>query len=461
MNSRPILKKARKINILIDSKTFNNRLQKNDRLAIAILSYANSDYFRFVRTPLETTYNQLNNIVEYELLRDENSAVVGIKINHKNYKSSSAFHYKMHVIKIAAQNVCKEESVGKDILDDITIVFIQAILNFQDRTFRHHYSTPFVRYEGLEEPNIYITNNPILLENRYWFEGTSPGCPLNIFSIEEASLLLDAFLKRNEKYCIASRYTTDKFLWYWLSMRLKTPHYNVGNDLTNSIASRLYYILMALDEITIQYYLGSNNTTLETTVYHFNYLVSLITGVFDSLALKTNDELNINWQNNMMMDITLSNRRKKGAFLDEIRDRRPDLRNHISTYASFIQLIFSIRDLIIHREGLRYLHFSNNDPNGWDANLIKIDEKTYNYIKYCGDTKCSNGKLTRWGVYKIMDEYMFEPHHFTIEAVNTLVKFVDEYLRLLGNPSFIEKEKQRSTDFARNLKVFEENHLGY
>jgi hypothetical protein len=48
-----------------------------------------------------------------------------------------------------------------------------------------------------ENPNIYITNNPILLENRYWFEGVSPGRPLNIVSIEEASLLLDAFLKRN------------------------------------------------------------------------------------------------------------------------------------------------------------------------------------------------------------------------------------------------------------------------
>jgi hypothetical protein len=243
-------------------------------------------------------------------------------------------------------------------------------------------------------------------------------------------------------------------------MRSKIPHYNVGSDITNSIANRLYFILMALDEITIQYYLGSNNVTVDTTLYHFNYLIYLISGVFDSLALKTNDDLNINWKDNL--DITLSNKRRKGIFLDQIREKNPDLRDHISTYGSFIQLIFSIRDVIIHREGLQNTRYSyNSNSGGWDANLIEINEITYNYIRYCGDSKCGNGKLTKWGVYKILDKYMLEPHHFSIQAISLLVKFADEYLRLLGNTSFIEDQKQQNTDFAQYIMAFEKNHLGF
>lgn len=207
-----------------------------------------------------------------------------------------------------------------------------------------------MKYEGLEKPNIYITNNPILLENRYWFENKLSGHPLNIVSIEEASLLLDAFFKKNELYYASNGFNCGKSQWYWFSMRLKIPHYIVGDDITNSIANRICYILMALDEITILYYLGSNIATKETTHYHFNYLISLISGVFDSLALKTDVELKINMK--YKVDITLSKTRKNGAFLKEIKGINPVLRDHIVSYANFIQLIFSIRDIIIHREGL-------------------------------------------------------------------------------------------------------------
>jgi hypothetical protein len=460
MNSRPILKKAKKISILIDSKSFNNRLRKNDRLANAILSYYNSEHLEFVRTPFETTYNQLNKIADFKIERDESSEMKGIKINKEDSYTGYAFHYQTRTIQRAAEEVYKKESISTDELNDITTVFIQAVFNHKDTKFRFRDRAPFVRYEGLEEPNIYITNNPILLENRYWFEGVSPGHPLNIVSIEEASLLLDAFLKRNEIYCLSSRFYIDKFQWYWYSMRSKIPHYNVSSDITNSIANRLYFILMALDEITIQYYLGSNNVTMDTTLYHFNYLISLISGVFDSLALKTNEDLTINWNNNL--DITLSNTRRRGVFLDQIREKNPHLRNHISTYGSFIQLIFSIRDVIIHREGLESTHYSyNSERGGWDANLIEISETTSNYIRYCGDTKYSEDKLTKWGAHKISDKYLLEPHHFSMEAVNMLIKFVDEYLRLLGSPSFIKEQKQQNTDFANYIMAFENNQLGF
>lgn len=460
MRSRSILKNAKKMGILLDSKTFEERLKKEDRLSIAILSYFNSSHLDFVRSPLNTKYTQLNKIREYEIERDENSEIKGIIIKYKAFISQSAFHYKARYIQKAAQEIFKKENISKDELDDITTVFVQAVLNSKDITFHSLNNSPFMKYEGLEKPNIYITNNPILLENRYWFESRLPGHPLNIISIEESSLLLSAFFKKNEMYCASCRLKFDKFLWYWFSMRLKLPHYNVGDDITNSIANRVYFILMALDEITIQYYLGSNNVTMDTTLYHFNYLISLISGVFDSLALKTNKELNINWQN--QVQITLSNKRGKGIFLKEIEKTNSDIRNHISTHVNFIELILSLRNVIIHKEGLPNTHFSyKSDLSEWNANFVEIEQTTYNYIKSCGDTICKEGKLTKWGVYKSSDSYMLEPYQFSIEAISILTKFVDEYLRLLGNSSFIEDQKQQNTDFAGNLKTFEKYHLGF
>ncbi len=129
---------------------------------------------------------------------------------------------------------------------------------------------------------------------------------------------------------------------------------------------------------------------------------------------------------------------------------------------NFIQLIFSIRDVIIHREGLSDTNFCYNGDSGrWVANFVKINRETYEYIKSCKDTKCVDGKLTNWGVYKILNDYMLEPHQFSIVAIGMLVKFVDEYLRLLGCSSFIENIKQQNTDFAHEIKIFEAYRLGF
>lgn len=42
-----------------------------------------------------------------------------------------------------------------------------------------------------------------------------------------------------------------------------------------------------------------------------------------------------------------------------------------------------------------------------------------------------------------------------------LVKFIDEYLELMGYSSFIEDQKRKNDDFTRILNIFEKYHLGY
>ena len=442
MDSRPLLKETRKLRAFIDSKTFEDLLDAGNRLAISILRYYDSELLDFVRSPFKTKYDELKKIAEYQLKLDSNSEIFSIEIIKGETRDSLLFSYKMKDIISIAQRIYKREKIQKSELEKIIYVFVQAVFNRS------------------EESNVYITDEEVLLKNRLWFESHFPGCSLNIMSVEEASIFLDLLFKKNGEYYVSSGYALNKGGWYWFSMRLKLPHYNVGDEMLDALAYRFYYALMALDEIGIQYYTGANNDTMDNMLYHFNYLISLITGIFDNLALNTNKSLGINHR--PILRVSLSNKNGKD-FLKKVREEDEILREHIHSYVEFINLIYSFRELVIHREGLSKTRFENVDSNGkWNANFIKISEEIKQKIDLCGDKRDVYNPFTKWGVYQIDDEeFLLEPYHFSIQVLTRLREFVDEYLRLLGYPSFIENQKKKDDDFTRILKSFEKYHLGF
>jgi hypothetical protein len=440
MDSRPLLKDVKIIMIHIDSKTFHELLDKGDRLAAAILRHYDSDHLAFVRSPLKTTQGELNGIREYEIIL-EGSEIKSIIIRREGSLVRLAFGYSMKDIEMVAREVYGKGTIDQGELDEIVRVFIQAVFS--------------ARAEG---PSIYITGNRIILENRLWFESHFPGRTLNIMSVHEASIFLDLFFKHNGKYYASSKYSLNKGYWYLLSMRLKVPHYNEGDLMIGALGDRLTYALMALDEMGIQYYLGVNNDTLCNTLYHFNYLISLITGIFDNLALKTNAQLGINFSD--LRRVSLSKRSGRG-FLKEIAKKNSRIRTHIASYANFINLIYSFRERVIHREGLSKMILEHRGDIRRQSNFIKISGKQKNYIKQCGDTDSAFDPFTKWGVYEVGGQFLLEPYNFSMNAVSMLIAFVDRYLELLGYPSFIDAQKQKDDDFTRTLNFFEKHHLGY
>lgn len=88
MDSRPIPKSTEKIWAFIDSKTFDELLKQNVRLAIAILTY-DSEILDFIKSPLAREFEALNNIVSYEL-ENKDSEVSSTKIVKKEYNSTLA-----------------------------------------------------------------------------------------------------------------------------------------------------------------------------------------------------------------------------------------------------------------------------------------------------------------------------------------------------------------------------------
>lgn len=400
------MKNTEKLRVFIDSKSFAELLEKDDRTAGAILQYHNSKLLDLVRDPLEADFKELKNVVEYEPQFNKDGKLISIKIVRDKSEQIIGTRYRK-----------------EDILSTIN-----------------------------------ITNNDTLLKKRRYSELHFPGGPLNIMSVEEATLFLDLFFKKNGNYLFSNN-SLNKGYWYLLSMRLKLPHYNVGDPLINALSDKFYYALMALDEIGIQYYLGQNNDTMDNTLYHFYYWISLVTGIFDNLALKTDSALGINFPNQIR--ISLHNTNGKD-FLKEVRKKSPQIRAHINSGVEFINLIYLFRERVIHREGLPKTGFENRDKDGsWKANFIKVTEEIKKNLRACGDKKSQYDPFTEWGLYEMHSQYFLDPYNFSMNATRKLTEFTDKYLELLGYPSFIEAQKQKSDDFTKTLTAFEKYHLGF
>jgi hypothetical protein len=451
MDSRPILNDVKKIGVFLDSKTFDNQLKQNNRLALSILNYAVSKRLRFVRSPLITEFKELKEIVEYNLVINAGSNPLEnrsyFEILGKETHESYLFGYQMKDIKHIADHFHKIGPSGKEELNNIVNVFIQATLNF---------GTTHSSSKG--ESNIFITDNDLLLRNRLWFESHFPGIRLNIITLEEASSILDLFFKNNGEYLVQGNHLVSKGDWYWISFRFKIPHFKAGDKIIEALTTRFIYILMAYDEIGKQYFSGVNTDTMDNTLYHFNYLITLITGIFDNLALKSDKSLNI--QESPQMGITLSPNRGK-RFLIKIRERNPYIHQHIVSYTDFINLIYSFRELIIHREGLAKtaFHFNGNGEK-WKLNLIKIHKNTEILIYNLGDSPQRYNPFSKWGLVSTNGDCYLEPFHFSKEIVTILIKFVDKYLELLDYPILIGDQKKRNDSFAQKFKAFEKYHLG-
>jgi hypothetical protein len=160
------------------------------RLATAILAYCDSDHLTFIRSLLETSHAELKAVVEYLFL--EKGGIRSIETTRKDSHESSFFPYRMEDIKAIAEEIYGRDKITQGELDRIITVFIQAVFN------------------RFEKSNVYITNDKVVLKKRLWFESHFPGYPLNIMSVEEASVLLDLFFKKSGSYCAAGRYHLNK-----------------------------------------------------------------------------------------------------------------------------------------------------------------------------------------------------------------------------------------------------------
>jgi hypothetical protein len=367
MISRSILTNKDSLGIFIDSQSFNKLLDAGNVHANTILKYIHTKDFDFVRSPCSVNHGTLSNITAYTEKYDTKGNLKAIEIIGEDFKliKSIGFRYQIKDIEQIGRVIYKDKALIDEDMKTLILIYIHAAFN------------------GFDKKNIFITDNNDLLNNRLWLESQFPMAPLNITNVIEAKEVMDLFAKKQKnKYYISGNYTCNKAYYYWLSFRSKVPHYHLKDKYLNALANRFVNLLMSLDEIGFNYYRDANNDTSADIMYHFNYHISLVTGIFDSLAYSTKEHYKIDFPGSANLQ-RLSLRRKTGKeFLKAIRERNPTLRKHINEYVDLINLVYELRETILHREMMENTIYENwSRDERWKAVFIKIesDIKDCNY----------------------------------------------------------------------------------
>ena len=449
MDSRPILNKSNNITIFIDSESFENELINSKQEAFALLDYYGNKCTTIFRSPFRSKFSELNDIPEYNLVLSKDHETNYMPHSYFEIKNATGskqygFIAKTREIENIAKTIFHKKNIDVSDSDAIKSIFIQSMVS---QCYQHSILKDSCA-------SIFVTQNNAVISNRLWFENQVFNYFLNIMTVSEAVKFLDLFFKYNRKYHLKSNTTSNKGYLYELALKEKLPHLTHYNPIITALSFRAQYSLMAIDEMGIQPYLGVNNDTNDTSLYHFFYLIMLITGIFDNLALEANDILKINYLEKRKIGLST---KCCNDFLKEIRVKNPDIRNHITNYVDFIKLIYYFREKVIHREGLSVVTFHHNHKTeDWLASFIKVTKDVPDLAKRCGDRDLEYDAVTKWGIYTSYSEYFVMPYFFSISAVETLFEFTDKFLELLGY-------KSRKSELKKNkdLEDFKKYYLGF
>jgi hypothetical protein len=447
------------LTVLIDTPSMNEQVSYGNGAAHRFLRYCEFPSFDFIRTPEAARYSEIEKIRSYSFESDEKSGHRIIRIDYPDSgrREMVGFGYKEEDVRDIAGRVFedKKEQIEAEVnpteeqIETIRKAFIQASINRR------------------EAGRIFITEREILLSNRRWFENHFPGQRLNIMTIDEAVEYLGLYSRFREEYWIHPQYRVDKTLWYLHLFRSMVPRYHTepeaDDQYLQAFATRVRNLLVAVDEIGYQYFHEPDNKTQLNIEYHFDHAISLTTGSFDALALKTTVTHDIGEVNKEY--ISLSNNRGR-EFLRRVREENEGLRDHISKYMPYINLIYTIRPLILHRGGYQGTQLQSEDED-WISRMIVLDqldeedqERFFRYHREIEDESRPYDPISSWGLYdqQASNFKLLEPYHFIKAATKELIQFSDEYFRLLGYSEFFD-ELEDNSDFAHQSELIRENAL--
>lgn len=439
------------LRVLLDSASLKSESAKK------LLNYSDNDFFEFVSIGKSAKHTEAN--FSFSLKKDINKIVIDKSKNRlRDYQEHLGFFYKISDIQMFSK-----------LLD---IKYDDLILTYILETFA----------EVNKRKIILVTERKKLLNRLNWQKNGFPKLPINsILGPDEAIIFIDLYCKNKNKFLVAPNFYANKGLWYLYSLKTKLTNYQsiwstvvFGGkqleellDIVASLGDRITDMLVVIDEIGKSYYKDVNNDTQDTIIYHFNYWITLFTGVFDSLAWISKYRYQIEYDKAERIGLR-KNRQKE--FLDLIFTKNDNIKSFLIKNSSIINLMYDPRDLIIHRARLKGLRFDNKDENFY-FNMVRIPKEFFDQIVEISKEKGET--LGKWGHYKSHEDYFLEPYCFVKKATPTLIDFVNEYLGLLDfdeykrvNPKLKKKIEDSNNSnlhkqFLHNLDNFDKFRLGY
>lgn len=443
MYSKKILNKNKKIIILLDSNSFDVLINKNNDKAKLILEYSYKDPFIFYRSPKKTVYDELKKITEFCLIYDENNNIKLIKYEIENNASTMSFRKKTKDIIEYAEYFLKRSELKDSEIELMKLIFILADFTMIDK----------------ETPYVLITSDKNFLNNRIKLDSDFTFSEINILDINEAIEIMSLFSRFHNLYYIRHNDKVNQGLWYDLAFRNYIPNYSFDEINLKSFSIRFVYLLMSVDEMGYQYYRGVNNDTHDNIMYYFNYFISLLTGIFDSLALTTNNKCKINFKlDKNPARISL----RRTEFLEKVKEKNLELYQHINDFLNYINLIYEIRNFVIHREMFfEQLTIDSKNSNGeWKGSFLKLNIEMYNLFIKLKSKKIIFEGLNDWGLYeKFIDFKCVDMYIFGKRALKEIVIFSTKYLSLLGY--YNVKSDELPKWLSSSVEIFGKHALCY
>lgn len=215
----------------------------------------------------------------------------------------------------------------------------------------------------------------------------------------------------------------------------------------DSLSQRLEFICRATDKVSYYSLKQSNNDTQDNTLYHFGYLIMLITGIFDDLAwiLTHIYKLRLN-----RMEVVLKEPVKKKRFYGQLSEKNKELYNFLTTdhTQNLIKMFYPIRDALQHRQFIKGMKFSDTD--GYNDNVFALPEFTVDIMKEI------TYDIKEYGfIFSHKDTFLFDSHIFASQTIKDIAFIVNHILALIDWEQMIESLPEENIE---QIRVSQKKH---
>jgi len=280
---------------------------------------------------------------------------------------------------------------------------------------------------------------------------------IKICSILEAEEIIWLFFRSRwefylykEKIC---SYTIDQTGYYLYWFRNYVPFFHIDFDqmnITNEIFFKWRSLLKTVDEIWFLNCSSIGNNNSENTKYYFYIYLTLLCGIFDKLAIYTNNKLNL-WFKEESLSLNPNWNRFK-EFIKNIGNKNNTLKKLINSQKLFLSLTYKMRNTIVHNEGMQDINIDDRKI------ALKITQDIKSRISSVDTNKYKYHECYKNGILEdnSNDIYFLDPFLFTKRSSKISLQFINQYFQELWNSNFIES-LNKNEDSYKSVKLFEEH----
>ena len=170
-------------------------------------------------------------------------------------------------------------------------------------------------------------------------------------------------------------------------------------------------------------------------------------------------------------------------FTSEIRSQgHTDIADYIHNNHGFTDIVYKIRNGVIHREGImqesepargsRFTEINGKqiETRSWDFHGADLTRLGDDYVdiarKYSqlNDSPLDYDPVTEWGLYsgsidENADHAIFEPYRMIKMMADYLFSYIDEFLRIIGHENVLEQLESNDSSMLKSVEELENRAL--